>query len=468
MADPLISLQSLPSHGARPRTAGILGTPVSSGNRGVLALGASLINLCVEASNGGKATLLIGRNNNSPAPFLVNGQNELVPVIHCRLSPKAPLRDQLAWIVLMSLLYRVLPLKGLRRWICKSVPWIKAASELDVVGDIRGGDSFSDIYGMKRFLMGFLMAWSILLVRGTLVQFPQTYGPFKSPIARFLARFLLKRSNVIVARDLKSQKVAADLLGPDAQVLLSPDVAFSLRALRPETIECDPPLQGLPTSPVVGVNVNGLMFNGGYTRSNMFGLAMDYPAYLTKVIEALLAAHPGEVWLVPHTFAPKGDVESDPDASFKVRESLPEALRRRVRVITKDYDQNQIKGVIGLCDFFVGSRMHACIAALSQGIPCVGVAYSMKFAGVFESVGVEDWVIDGRTVDTDKAVARTLDLFAQRNAARTPLARKADEARSELRKVFRTIMDSPLPTDSHPMTEPAVASAAPRQLAVNE
>ena len=47
------------------------------------------------------------------------------------------------------------------------------------------------------------------------------------------------------------------------------------------------------------------------------------------------------------------------------------------------------KAVIGQCDFFIGSRMHACIAALSQGVPCVGVAYSMKFAGVFDTVGME-------------------------------------------------------------------------------
>ena len=65
-------------------------------------------------------------------------------------------------------------------------------------------------------------------------------------------------------------------------------------------------------------------------------------------------------------------------------------------IVDREYDQHEIKGVIGMCDFFVGSRMHACIGALSQGIPCVGVAYSMKFRGVFESVGVADWVVDSR------------------------------------------------------------------------
>ena len=111
-------------------------------------------------------------------------------------------------------------------------------------------------------------------------------------------------------------------------------------------------------------------------------------------------------------------------------------MRSRVRVVTAEYDERRIKGVIGKCDFFIGSRMHSCIAALSQGIPCVGVAYSMKFKGVFETVGMGDWVVDGRTTNNDEAIRRILDLYAQRDAVRADLARQADAARSRLREVF--------------------------------
>jgi len=78
---------------------------------------------------------------------------------------------------------------------------------------------------------------------------------------------------------------------------------------------------------VIGLNVNGLMVNGGYTRKNMFGLKLDYPSFLAAMIKALLAEHQGELWLVPHTYAPPGDVESDPEACCKVRAALPEILQ---------------------------------------------------------------------------------------------------------------------------------------------
>ena len=43
-------------------------------------------------------------------------------------------------------------------------------------------------------------------------------------------------------------------------------------------------------------------------------------------------------------------------------------------MIAHEYDQHAIKSIIGRCDFFIGSRMHACIAALSQKIPTAAVA----------------------------------------------------------------------------------------------
>jgi polysaccharide pyruvyl transferase WcaK-like protein len=181
------------------------------------------------------------------------------------------------------------------------------------------------------------------------------------------------------------------------------------------------------------------MYHGGYTRRNMFGLKLDYAAFLPQLVAALLREHPGDLWLVPHTFAPDGDVESDPEASRSVRDALPPELRARVRIVAREYDPHEIKGIIGQCDFFIGSRMHACIAALSQGVPCVGVAYSMKFSGVFATVGMESWVVDGRETTNRQAVDRVLELYRQRAEMRAALGRSAEEARTQLQRVFHDL-----------------------------
>lgn len=421
----------------------ILGTPVSSGNLGVLALGASLLNLCTTAGGPAQITLMIGHKSSGYMPFRINGLTRLVHVVNYRLSPRSRFCDHLLWIVVAALIYRAIPLPAVRRRLSRFTPWIAALEQADLVGDVRGGDSFSDLYGICRFLEGFMVAWTVLLVKGSIVQFPQTFGPFKSITARLLAHYLLNKSTVVIARDKKSQQVAQGLLGLYHEVLLCPDVGFALEAIKPKQIECFPPHTGPIPPGVIGLNINGLMFNGGYTRSNMFGLKLDYQNFLPALAKALLAEHPGELWLVPHTYAPQGSVESDPEACSRLRQALPETLQTRIRIVTGKYDQHEIKGVISQCDFFIGSRMHACIAALSEGVPCVGVGYSMKFEGVFDSVGMHGWVVDGRQVTTEQAVARVLELYRRRELVRDDLKMHTEEARLRLKEVFeRLILNS--------------------------
>ena len=436
---------------------GILGTPVSSGNRGVMALGASLVGLCRQAGVK-EVALFVGHRTPGEAAFRVGEETVRAQVVNYRLSPWARPCEHLAGIVLASLLYRAVPWTKLRSWLRRSVPWIAALEEMTFVGDIRGGDSFSDLYGWRRFLTGFLASWTVVLVKGGLVHFPQTYGPYQRGWTRWLAGYLLRRSPVIVARDRESQRVAQGLVGKAREVWLSPDVAFALEARIPARLETDPPLASGqdPASDKeprpLGLNVNGLMYNGGYTRANMFGLTLDYAAMLPRLVETLLQHHRGEFWLIPHTYGPPESVESDPAACRKVRDALPPAVRNRVRIVTGEYDCHEIKGVIGRCEFFVGSRMHACIAALSQGIPTVGIAYSRKFRGVFETVGMADWVVDGRVVDAEQAVQRVVDLYQQRANVREPLKATAATARARLQEMMNALL--------HRLSEPTDRGAS--------
>jgi colanic acid/amylovoran biosynthesis protein len=199
--------------------------------------------------------------------------------------------------------------------------------------------------------------------------------------------------------------------------------------------------------------VNGLMFNGGYTGKNMFGLKMNYRTFVTELATQLLATQPGILLLIPHTYSPPGSVESDNDANRLLKESLPAALQARVRIVTGDYDAHQLKGIIGRCGFFVGSRMHSCIAALSQGVPCVGVAYSMKFRGVFESVGMADWVVDGRTVSSTEAIQTIMRLYPTAENERASMTNHATAARIKLHGIFTSLLPQSA-SNKHPLGKP--------------
>jgi len=147
------------------------------------------------------------------------------------------------------------------------------------------------------------------------------------------------------------------------------------------------------------------------------------------------------VLLVPHVFPPAGyEVESDPNACLKVYQQLKQKYPGRIFLVEGDHSQGEIKYIIGLCDFFIGSRMHSCIAALSRGIPAIGLAYSKKFEGVFGSVGAEHSVIDMRSRNHDEILEDISEAYKCRQATAKHLAEIIPVIREEVLKLFADIV----------------------------
>ncbi len=122
--------------------------------------------------------------------------------------------------------------------------------------------------------------------------------------------------------------------------------------------------------------------------------------------------------------------------------------------VEDEYSPAQLKGIIGQCDFFAGSRLHACIAALSQGIPTVGIAYSDKFAGVFAAVGATDAVVDARAGTAEEMLKACSEAFSTREKSAGRVKTGAARALAELEEAFGRVLTE---------TRPARASEQPRR-----
>ncbi|OHB67098.1 MAG: hypothetical protein A2Y76_15580 [Planctomycetes bacterium RBG_13_60_9] len=394
----------------------VLGASFDTGNLGVNALAESSIKILLHRWP--SAEIVLFGSGRVPANiYLRIGAREVtLPVVPVRFSKDLLLPYHFLRFVLSGVAARVLPWRSARRMVCHRNPYCRALHEADWVADITGGDSFSDIYGMRRFILGFLRKWLVLLYGRRLVMLPQTYGPFNRGISRFLAKYVLNRAEAIYSRDEESIEYLKSILDAEAmaRVRFLPDVAFVLDSNEPADLQIQPDddlrARG---SLVVGFNISGLLYNGGYTRTNMFRLKADYCKLVHAVAEMLLRRDDVSLLLVPHVLPGKDmEVESDPAACRRVFDDLSVRYNGRVFLAAGQYNHSQIKHVIGLCDFFIGSRMHACIAALSQGIPAVGLAYSRKFRGVFDAVGGRTWVVDLRSSSEQAvldAVSRILD-----------------------------------------------------------
>jgi polysaccharide pyruvyl transferase WcaK-like protein len=85
--------------------------------------------------------------------------------------------------------------------------------------------------------------------------------------------------------------------------------------------------------------------------------------------------------------------------------------------------------------------MHACIAALSQGVPTVGLAYSGKFRGVFEALEMGDYALDLRRLGAGEILERGLDAYRQREQLCARLAARLPAVFGAIETTFEAIID---------------------------
>jgi len=282
--------------------------------------------------------------------------------------------------------------------------YIKQVKSCDLIFDIGEGDSFTDIYGLERFHYQAGTKALVLALGKPLILSPQTIGPFERSWTAIVAGWLMKRAQRVYVRDVLSKGYLAQL-GVGENAYEATDVAFRL----PYT-----PLAFPATEKVrVGLNVSGLLYAGGYSEDNQFGLTVDYRHMTELLLEYFTSRNDCELHLVGHVLSERADIEDDYSVLLELANRYPNVI-----VAEKFQTPSAAKSYIAAMDYFAGARMHACIAAFSSGVPVTPIAYSRKFAGLFSTLGYE-CVADCKSLNTDAAVAMVIGGYENRDQLRS-------------------------------------------------
>jgi polysaccharide pyruvyl transferase WcaK-like protein len=275
----------------------------------------------------------------------------------------------------------------------------------DLVLDIGAGDSFADIYGLKRYLTVLGSKILTLLARRPLILSPQTFGPFEKAWVRKLSLMVIQRAEVVASRDDLSTQFLRDM-GFAKPIVEASDVALRLPFKPPDR------RNGSAERIRVGINVSGLLFNGGYSRNNMFGLRAPYADCIRELLRWLDTDSRFETHLVAHVISDNFEVEDDYRTNLKLAKEFPNVV-----LAPKFGDPIEAKSYVAGMDFFSGARMHACIAAFSTGVPVLPMAYSRKFAGLFSSIGY-DVIADCREEGAEQIVTKFRQALENRETLR--------------------------------------------------
>lgn len=247
--------------------------------------------------------------------------------------------------------------KRLLAWRNDLVDYVKT---FDLVVDTRAGDSFADIYGLPRLWTMSLMTATVARASVPMVLGPQTIGPFDTARGRLLARATLRASRLAMARDQVSADVAARL-GRAVDVVAT-DVVFAL------------PRPAAAVTRDVVLNPSGLLWNPNPH--------VDHERYRAVVRELCrsLQSRGRRVTLFAHV------LDSPlPDNDVPVVDALSRELGDVESLVPVDLAD--ARAMLATARVVVGSRMHACLNAISVGRPAVPLAYSRKFEPLLAGLG---------------------------------------------------------------------------------
>ena len=289
---------------------------------------------------------------------------------------------------------------------------INKIKNCDMVWDISEGDSFSDIYGTKRFFKHSVLKLTTLNLKKKLIIMPQTLGPFKKKWVKFVAKRIINKANKVFVRDDISKDVISNQLGIRREITYIPDMAFYMvpdsKMSINKFIDCK-------NKSIIGLNVNALLYSGGYDGKNMFGLKVDYKKLIDELIERILKIDNVELILIPHVITNEFEVEDDLRVCKNIAKNLGSKLNKKIYYIDKEYREDEIKAIISGCDFFIGSRMHSCIGAISTKVPTAPLAYSRKFAGVWEEIGLGNCVSDLKTLEEGEVIENVMNVYESKD-----------------------------------------------------
>lgn len=233
---------------------------------------------------------------------------------------------------------------------------------------------------------------------------------------RLFAKYIFNRVRLITLRDEISLKHLQEIGVNKPPIYLTADLAFALEPapyqrvkeiLKKERIDEQ-------SRPLVGVSASRLTskISRKYLKNNA--------EIIAKIVDYLVDTFNTTVVFVPHVIG-WGDNDDRIEAAniYKLIKS-----KNKIILIEEEYTPQELKGIIGQCDLFIGERMHANIAALSQCVPTIAIAYSPKFRGIMEMLGQERYVIDIKNLSYDKAISKINDAWGNREEIKKELEQK--------------------------------------------
>jgi polysaccharide pyruvyl transferase WcaK-like protein len=275
--------------------------------------------------------------------------------------------------------------------------------QYDIFMDL-SGESLSDYFGQIALLFCLYPILLGIILNKKVIIYAQSIGPFDNRLGRLISKFILNKVYLITVRDKKSLEYLQKYGINNPRIYLTADPAFLLEPVSDERVAEILGKEGISKKNkcLIGMSLSRGSFKRGISDSKSIDQKyQDFIEVISKTIDYLIEKLDGKVIFIPHVLIPS---EDDRVVFKEIYQKVKN--KNDFKIIEGDYSCEELRGIIGQCDLFIGSRMHANISAFCMNVPTIGIAYSHKMPSLFEILGQEKYCIDVTTITFDEILSK--------------------------------------------------------------
>lgn len=276
-------------------------------------------------------------------------------------------------------------------------------AEADLVVAAGGGYLYTNsVVRGSLVLLGQLYSFVFGRVLGKPVfLYAQSIGPFGGRLQAWLVGRALRQTEMVQVRESISRDLV-DEMNLKVPIRLVADAAFLLRSRNPD--QETPPLNHEPNPLTVGMTVRQ-WFRDGKRQQGYEQVMASFVAWLVECRRMSVV------------FMPQVTVSGlgDDDRRVSLRIAASAGPSDNIRVIEDEYPAAELQWLCGRMEFFVGTRMHSNIFALSSGVPTLAIAYQPKTQGIMSEMGLGDCVLPIERLTLEE-LQRVFDVMVDRKS----------------------------------------------------
>ncbi len=255
-------------------------------------------------------------------------------------------------------------------------------------------------------------------LRKPLVMFPNTVGPFKTRLGLLMSKLALNNFNYLIIRDSVSFK-ALKKLGIVPKMKLTSDAALLFSA--------DPNVKIREFSPLpIGVSI------GVYSQSLS---EQDFEKFLDEsasALDRLIELYGFNIYFFPHFIT---GFEND---DYEVSKTVIERMKNRNKTeLFKIESLDEFKLCLEKMELLITSKMHPMVLATSGYVPTVCIAYDHKQTGFLSDLGLSDYLIPLKEVDSEKIVLIVSKIIRNKSEIVSLLNDKIPQLQTDLKTAMR-------------------------------